>query len=128
MIRRCLRFGIRLGLLGAVVMAILRFVKGRRSSPDWGHEAEPFTDVGAAVSTRPSAPETRPQTETPAEGAAKWVEPSDGACPATHPIKGKLKSNLYHLPGMVAYDRTVPDRCYADEAAAQADGLTRAKR
>jgi hypothetical protein len=29
---------------------------------------------------------------------------------------------------MFAYDRTRPDRCYADEAAAAADGFTKAKR
>jgi hypothetical protein len=63
------------------------------------------------------------------EPAPSWVVPEPGgACPASHPVKGKLKSKLYHLPGMFAYDRTNPDRCYADEAAAEADGLRRAKR
>ena len=37
-------------------------------------------------------------------------------------------SHLYHLPGMFAYDRAKPDRCYAEEAAAVADGFTKAKR
>ena len=58
-----------------------------------------------------------------------WVAPEpDGSCPVSHPIKAKLKSQLFHLPGMVAYERTNADRCYRDEAAAEADGLTRAKR
>jgi hypothetical protein len=43
-------------------------------------------------------------------------------------VKAKLSSRLFHLPGMFAYARTRPDRCYRDEAAAVADGLTRAKR
>ena len=49
-------------------------------------------------------------------------------CPPSHPIKAKLASRLFHLPGMFAYDRTRPDRCYRDETGAVADGLTRAKR
>jgi hypothetical protein len=35
---------------------------------------------------------------------------------------------IYHLPGMLAYDRTQPDRCYRDAPAAEADGLRKAKR
>ena len=63
-----------------------------------------------------------------ATAGATWVAPEDRACPPTHPVKAKLASRLYHLPGMLAYDRTVPDRCYVDPAAAEADGFTRAKR
>jgi hypothetical protein len=66
--------------------------------------------------------------EGPGEPAGAWVEPSGGRCPPSHPIKAKLRSQLYHLPGMAAYERTSPDRCYRDEAAAEADGLRRAKR
>ncbi len=51
----------------------------------------------------------------------------DGACPPTHPIKAKAASGIYHLPGMVHYNRTKPDRCYAEAAAAEADGYTKAK-
>ena len=43
-------------------------------------------------------------------------------------MKAKLSSRLFHLPGMFAYDRTRPDRCYADAEAAEADGLHKAKR
>jgi len=57
-----------------------------------------------------------------------WVEPVGNICPETHPVKAKLTSKLFHLPGMFAYPRTNPDRCYRDEEAATADGLTRAKR
>lgn len=58
----------------------------------------------------------------------RWVEPTDGACPETHPVKAKLSSMLYHLPGMAFYNRTRPDRCYGDAASAEADGFIRAKR
>lgn len=63
-----------------------------------------------------------------APASAPWVEPEGKTCPATHPVKAKLSSRLYHLPGMLAYDRTVPDRCYVDPPAAEADGFSRAKR
>jgi hypothetical protein len=56
------------------------------------------------------------------------VEPQGRVCPTTHPVKAKLRSAMFHLPGMGAYDRTIPDRCYRDEAAATADGLRRATR
>jgi hypothetical protein len=52
----------------------------------------------------------------------------DGTCPPTHPVKAKLISQLFHLPGMFAYNRTRADRCYVDADAALADGLQPAKR
>jgi type IV secretory pathway VirB10-like protein len=57
-----------------------------------------------------------------------WVTPQGQVCPLSHPIKAKLASKIYHLPGMFNYTRTRPDRCYASEAAARRDGLTPAKR
>ena len=59
---------------------------------------------------------------------AMWVDPVNGECPPTHPVKAKLSSGIYHLPGMVAYARTHPDRCYLDAATAETDGLRPAKR
>lgn len=84
-----------------------------------------------APSTPPPARPAEPAVDADTVGgsAATWVEAqADGTCPPSHPIKAKLSSKLYHLPGMLAYERTKPDRCYADEAAAEADGLRRAKR
>jgi hypothetical protein len=60
--------------------------------------------------------------------AAAWVEPTGSVCPPSHPVKAKLSSRLFHLPGMFAYARTVPDRCYRSESDAEADGLRKAKR
>lgn len=60
-------------------------------------------------------------------GPRRWVPPVDGHCPATHPVKAKERSRIYHLPGMAAYARTVPDRCYASGADAEADGFRAAK-
>ena len=53
---------------------------------------------------------------------------NDGTCPPTHPVKAKLASKLFHLPGMFAYARTRPDRCYLDADTAVGDGFTQAKR
>ena len=36
-------------------------------------------------------------------------------------------SGIYHLPGGRFYDRTRPERCYVDPAAAEADGYRAAK-
>lgn len=63
-----------------------------------------------------------------AAGTVAWVEPEDGDCPASHPVKAKLASKVFHLPGMMHYERTKPDRCYPDASAAEADGLRQAKR
>lgn len=65
---------------------------------------------------------------TKAAPAAPFVDPEGGVCPTSHPVKAKLASRLFHLPGMFAYDRTRPDRCYLDAEAAVSDGFTQAKR
>ena len=60
--------------------------------------------------------------------ADPWLAPVDGECPPTHPVKAKMSSGIYHLPGGAMYGRTHPDRCYIDAPAAEADGLRPAKR
>ena len=60
--------------------------------------------------------------------SARWSDPVEKACPPGFEIKVKLASGIYHLPGMFAYDRTIPDRCYASAEAAEADGFRAAKR
>jgi hypothetical protein len=61
-------------------------------------------------------------------GERLWVAASDGVCPQSHPVKAKLSSKIFHLPGSRNYSRTQADRCYPDEASAQADGLRPALR
>jgi hypothetical protein len=58
----------------------------------------------------------------------RWVQPVAGSCPASHPVKAKTSSGIFHLPGMAAYNRVAADRCYPDAAAAESDGLRAAKR
>lgn len=71
--------------------------------------------------------EPEPRSE-PVQAAPRGVEPVDGACPPGYPIKANSSSKIFHVPGGRSYDRTVPDRCYAGEADASADGYRRAQR
>ena len=100
------------------------------ASTDAASTGAASTAVPAApvASAKKAAPRKAAARKAPAGSAAAWVEPDGKACPPTHPVKAKLASRLYHLPGMLAYDRTIPDRCYVDPAAAEADGFSRAKR
>jgi hypothetical protein len=82
----------------------------------------------------PAEPVAAEAQEVGAEAGAagapgSWSDPDDdGSCPASYPIKAKLASKVFHLPGMANYERTKADRCYLDASAAEADGLRQAKR
>jgi hypothetical protein len=62
-----------------------------------------------------------------ASDAPRWLAPVDGACPEGHPIKANDNSGIYHVPGGRDYARTRPERCYASESDAVADGYRPAK-
>ena len=120
-LRRSLRL---LALLGAVATAV-RAVRRRgdvpRTAPGDMPSWPPLDDVDVAVAPGPehSPVRTPGEAQTPSE----WVDPEDGACPASHPVKAKVQSGIFHAPGSAFYDRTRPDRCYRTVAAAEADGL-----
>ena len=65
--------------------------------------------------------------EAPSE-LAPWVDPVDAGCPLTHPVKGNASSRIYHVPGSRFYDMTIPERCYRDPEAAEADGMRAPRR
>ncbi len=104
--------------------------------PKLNHATPPTATDEAATTAEPeaSAPAPKPtkasaKVKAPAKvEAAAWVDPEDGQCPPTHPVKAKLSSKIFHVPGGLAYDRTTPDRCYRDAASAEADGFRPAKR
>lgn len=105
----------------------------RRSSdhlpaPEWPPLDPPES---SEPSDRPAAPESgsEPASLSPDDGdaPARWVAPVDGACPEGYPIKANDNSGIFHVPGGRFYERTVPERCYADAADAEADGYRRAK-
>jgi len=137
-LRRSFRRGITVGLVAGLVLAATKLFGAKRAEP---------ASVGAADSWPPLQPvpakDDRPAPATAAlqpgreapkapvtkkAVAAAWIEATDGVCPTTHPVKAKLSSKIFHLPGMMNYDRTNPDRCYRDADSAEADGLRAAKR
>jgi len=140
-LRRSFRFGLTLGVLGALVFALTKVRGARRSagteSPALPAEAWPplqpvpaSEDHAAPVTTalQPDPDAPKRATATKAAPDAAWVEPAGGVCPTSHPVKAKLSSKIFHLPGMTNYARTNPDRCYRDADSAEADGLRPAKR
>ena len=112
-----------LGVVAGVVYAAWRTYHARVAATPptegtWEAAPFPFPPI-----PRP-APAPRPQ----ANGAvASSVEPLDGVCPASHPVKGKLASGIFHEPGGRNYERTRADRCYVDATAAESDGLRPSK-
>jgi hypothetical protein len=81
------------------------------------------TGIDTGVDTRVS---TRPVDDPAPLATATWCEPVDGECPEGYPVK-VARSGIFHEPGGRSYDRTVPERCYAAAAHAEADGYRRAK-
>jgi hypothetical protein len=124
-IKRVGRLGFRLGIVVGFFALINQLLR-RGSEP----EAETTApSPGTSAASPPAAPsDTGTGGSATATGLSAWVEPEAGACPVTHPVKAKVASKIFHEPGMLAYERTTPDRCYRDAATAEADGFRRAKR
>ena len=121
--KRLLRTGILAGLAYAGWRAWQAQTAAQHRAISWETAPFPFPPV-----PRPSTPSSAPPAavETTTEPSAD--PEADGTCPITHPVKAKLASGIYHVPGGGNYERTKPDRCYVDAAAAEADGLRAAKR
>ncbi|HXY95136.1 MAG TPA: hypothetical protein VEP49_21940 [Acidimicrobiia bacterium] len=128
--KRFFRRVLGVGVLAAIAYAVWRAYDQRRVDTGVSWEPQPFPypplphSGDAAGAGDGATPE--PIAAAPAS-APPWVEPDAGACPASHPVKAKLASGIFHLPGGANYDRTQADRCYASEEAAVADGLRAAK-
>jgi outer membrane biosynthesis protein TonB len=152
-IRRSFRIGLLLGVFAGLAFALVKVLglREEEATAPPAPDPEPWPRLSTPVATEPAPVMTAPVEEilepvpgpivatTPTKKVAKkaakkkapakpWVEPKDGVCPTSHPVKAKLASKIFHLPGMLNYDRTNPDRCYADEKKAEADGLRAAKR
>ena len=114
------------GLLGRLVGLALAVAAGVAT---WRflHPEAPEDIPPASPMVRRPADAAAPEVTEPAPSAA-WVPPVDGACPPGYPVKAKHGSTVFHVPGGASYERTQPDRCYRDAAAAEADGLRAAKR
>jgi hypothetical protein len=130
-VRRFVRRVFMLSVVAGTAYAVWRWFESQRSDTDLTWEAQPA----------PFPPQPRPQDsvhvpsqveppggpETTDVGAA-WVEPVGGTCPASHAVKAKMSSKIFHVEGGLNYERTHPDRCYRDAAAAEADGLRKSAR
>ena len=130
-IRRLLLFA----LLGAAAAAAVRALRGRpalTAPPDTGPTWPPL-DPGAVAPAGVEPANVATVATAPAVTEAlaherPWVEPVDGACPTGYPVKANHSSRIYHVPGGQFYERTVPERCYTDPQAAEADGYRAARR
>lgn len=155
MIRRLVRVALKFAVVGGAAAGAAKVLDRLRSGASnpavvapWPPIPEPSdAAVAPAAPVSPSEPDgSSPGVEATASasgteasgteatgaeanGAHLWADPDEeGTCPASHPIKAKLGSGVFHLPGMANYDRTKADRCYPDDATAEADGLRQAKR
>ncbi len=146
--RRLLKRLVKLAILAAAANVVLQLA--RRAMSDRQHHEPPIEPAWptpkvdeAPASAEPPAKSAIPPAKSaigaddpePAPAAAEtssataWVAPGDtGECPHGYPVKAKVASGIYHLPGGLAYERTKPDRCYATPQAAEADGYRAAKR
>ena len=113
-----------LASLGAAVFFVLRR-RGLGSEPAVRPVWPPFDESEVATPARTYVNSVTVEVRPP---SARWTDPVEKGCPAGFPVKVKLASGIYHLPGMLAYDRTAPDRCYVSAEEAEADGFRAAKR
>jgi hypothetical protein len=138
-IRRFIWLGL-IGGVGAAAYTVWQRRQAERPAADWSpSDPAPLRLVAdepgrpkttfAPISDDPSPNDAPLVTESATEELPPptWVAPVDGACPSGFPIKGNSNSRIYHVPGGRFYDRTVPERCYASAADAEADGYRAAK-
>jgi hypothetical protein len=122
---------LKIGAVAGVAIAAARALRGNQPPPATGQAkwlpladdspTEPRSGPVEFTATSTATADTTAREQT-------WTAPVDGSCPATHPIKGNADSGIFHVPGGRSYERTTPERCYANEADAEADGFRRAKR
>jgi hypothetical protein len=126
--RRILLLLVLLSVAGFVAVRLReRAAPAVASEPTWP-PITPRPDPAAAapaVGHLADGPSADPASTDP---AAPWKPVNaDGTLPDGYPIKAKNQSMIFHVPGGRFYDRTTPERCYATEAAAIADGFRRSK-
>jgi hypothetical protein len=119
-VRKSVKRVLGIGIVAGAAYAVWRAIEAQRQPTGLTWEPRPFP--------YPPEPRVVPTSEPLDEALDPWVDAADGACPTSHPVKAKLSSGIYHLPGGANYDRTQADRCYTSATAAESDGLRPAKR
>lgn len=127
---------LKVGAVVGVVVGVVRAVRGSAppevtGSASWKplQDAPPAEKRSGPVQFVETPPAEHPTADTTEPGGERlWVDPVDGVCPLSHPVKGNADSGIFHVSGGMSYERTVPERCYASEADAEADGFRKAKR
>jgi hypothetical protein len=108
-------------VLGGVVFSVVR---RRRVTITAGPAEWPPFEPRLVPSPDP-APPTDP---TPSAEVIEWIVPGpDGAIPASHPVKVKVSSGIFHVPGGRFYERTTADRLYPNAQSAEAAGYRPSK-
>lgn len=111
-------------VISALVAAAIKALRGD-AAPQFSNH--PSVTGGPAASPPIESPKAAPAKPVSAP-AESWADPVDEECPDGFPVKAKLSSGIFHVPGGQSYDRTAPDRCYRSADLAEADGLRAAKR
>ena len=112
-VRKSFKRALGLGIVAGVAYAGWRAISSPSTPGPVGWQPQPF----------PFPPQPAFDTTSP------WIDPAaNGVCPAHHPVKAKLASGIFHVPGGANYSRTQADRCYLSADAAEADGLRASKR
>ncbi len=125
--KRFLRRLFHVSVLAALGFAVWRAFDKRRVDTGMTWDAQPFPYPPQPHATPDQPP---PEQAVPPRAAAiePWLDAENGACPASHPVKAKLASGIFHVPGGSNYERTQADRCYVNAEAATHDGLRASKR
>ena len=118
---RCVRRCVSAGLLLGVSYTVWRWVQARktRGRVEMGFHTEGAEPAAGIHIPSQVVPPGGPETEPP---GAMWVEPIDGVCPASHPVKVTSSKATFYAPDEPTYEDAIPDRCYLNTNAAQADG------
>jgi len=88
--------------------------------PAWNQE----TSSSDGAPSNPTVPESEPDLVAAHDS---WADAIDGDCPPGFPVKVKLSSRIYHVEGMMNWERLHADRCYSSAAAAESDGFRASK-
>jgi hypothetical protein len=124
-----IRWLLRLAVLAGLGFLAWKAWQLMQEDEDHSHEwVAPAAPRRAAGAPEPAATREPEAAKDAVAGKDAWVKPDGSGCPPGYPVKAKTSSKVYRVPGMFSYEESKPERCYRDEAAAIADGFTRAKR